>query len=629
MDKKENGSIEKNTENGTMEMEKKENGSIEKNTENGTMEIEKAVDHNDESKINYRGWKAMPFIIGNETFEKLGAIGTLANLLIYLTSVFNMKSIKAATIINVFNGTTNFGTMVGAYLCDTYFGRYKTLGFATFTSFLVLLLYCYQGLQVIQLTAAIPKLHPHHCGAESSTCDGPTAGQMAFLYAGFGLMIIGAGGVRPCNLAFGADQFNPKTESGKKGINSFFNWYFFTFTFAQMVSLTLIIYVQSNVSWAIGLAIPALLMLIACALFFMGSKIYVKVKATGSPMTSVAQVIVVAIKKRRLKQPDQPWLSLFSYVPSTSINSKLPYTDQFRCIDKAAILTPEDQINQDGSPANPWRLCSLQQVEEMKCVLRVLPIWAAAIVYHVAIVQQNTLVVFQAQQTDRRIGNHFKIPAASYTVFLMLSMTLWIPIYDRIIVPFLQKLTGKEGGITLLQRISIGIVLSIITMLVSGFVEERRRTIALTRPTLGVEPRKGAISSMSGMVLVPQLALAGLAEAFAAIGQVEFYYKQFPENMRSIAGSLFFCGLAGSSYVSSLLITVVHQTTEGSATGNWLPEDLNKGKLDYFYYMIAALGFLNLIYFLVCARWYQYKGTGSDTVIEAGGDTKQSDKTLV
>lgn len=153
---------------------------------------------------------------------------------------------------------------------------------------------------------------------------------MAFLLTGFGLMVVGAGGVRPCNLAFGADQFNPKTESGKKGINSFFNWYFFTFTFAQMISVTLIVYVQANVSWAIGLAIPAILMLIACILFFSGSKIYVKVKANGSPLNSVAQVIVVAIKKRRLKPVEQPWLSLFNYTSPKSINAKLPYTDQFR-----------------------------------------------------------------------------------------------------------------------------------------------------------------------------------------------------------------------------------------------------------------------------------------------------------
>ena len=131
-------------------------------------------------RLIYRGWKVMPFIIGkqplahiaqkmkgfqasfplfrllqfqamdeilfliifimisgNETFEKLGTIGTLSNLLIYLTTVFNMKSITAATIITVFNGTANLGTLFGAYLCDSYFGRYKTLGFSTIASFLV------------------------------------------------------------------------------------------------------------------------------------------------------------------------------------------------------------------------------------------------------------------------------------------------------------------------------------------------------------------------------------------------------------------------------------------------------------------------------------------------------------
>ncbi|XVF09160.1 hypothetical protein REPUB_Repub07fG0067600 [Reevesia pubescens] len=445
-------------------------------------------------------------------------------------------------------------------------------------------------------------------------------------------MIVGAGGVRPCNLAFGVDQFNPKTESGKRGIDSFFNWYFFTFTFAQMISLTLIVYIQSNVSWAIGLGIPAILMLIACVVYFVGSKIYVKVKASGSPMTSVAQVIVVAIKKRKLKSVEQPWLSLFKYVPPKSINSKLPYTDQFRFLDKAAIITPQDQINPDGSPADPWRLCSMQQVEEVKCLFRVLPIWASQIIYCVTLVQLHTYAVFQAVQSDRRLGNgNFKIPAATYVVFMMFSMTIFIPVYDRVIVPFLRRIRGKEGGITILQRVGIGIFLSVVCMLVSGMVEEHRRTIALTKPTLGVAPRKGAISSMSASWLIPQFILGGLTEAFASIGLVEFYYKQFPENMKSIAGSLFYCGLAGSSYVSSLLILIVHRTTNGAATGNWLPEDLNKGRLDYFYYMIVGLGVLNMGYFLLCSRWYKYKGN-SDTIeleLEVNGDKKHSDKPLV
>ena len=184
---------------------------------------------------------------------------------------------------------------------------------------------------IITLTAAVHKLHPPHCGTpETGVCIGPTAGQMSFLACGFGLLVIGAGGIRPCNLAFGADQFNPKTESGKRGISSFFNWYYFTFTFSMMVSLTIIVYVQSDVSWSLGLAIPAFLMFISCALFFMGTKIYVKVKPEGSPLKDVAQVIVAAMKKRRLELPDQPCLSLFNHIPPNSINSKLPHTDQFR-----------------------------------------------------------------------------------------------------------------------------------------------------------------------------------------------------------------------------------------------------------------------------------------------------------
>ncbi|KAL0355905.1 UNVERIFIED_CONTAM: protein NRT1/ PTR FAMILY 2.11 [Sesamum radiatum] len=560
---------------------------------------EKIVENDDEVEINYRGIKAMPFIIGNETFEKLGAIGTLANLQVYLTTVFNMTRINGTMLLNVFNGTTNFATLIGAYLCDTYFGRYKTLGFGSFASFL--------GLLVIMLTAAFKNLHPPHCGPEDTQCVGPTPWQMTFLLTGFGLMVLGAGAIRPCNLAFGADQFNPNTESGKRGIDSFFNWYFFTLTFAQMVSVTLVVYVQSDVSWPIGLAIPTIFMLISCFLFFMGTKIYVIVKPEGSPLTSIAQVVTVAIKKRRLKPPQHPSLSLFSYTPLKSINSKLPHTEQFRFLDKAAIATAGDGIKPDGSVANPWRLCSMQQVEEVKCVLRVIPIWAAAILYHVGEKQQY--IVFQAMQSNRHVGTtSFQIPPATYNIFAMLTLTIWVPIYDRMIVPFLRRITGKQGGITVLQRMGIGIFLTIIESLVAGLVEAKRRGMAISRPMEGIHAKRGDISSMSALWLVPQLFLGGLAEAFCSIGQVEFFYKQFPENMRSIAGSFFFCGMAVANYVNGFLISVVHRATEGSSTGNWLPEDLNKGRLDYFYYLVAALCVLNFCYFLVCAKWYRYKG---------------------
>ncbi|XP_009798933.1 protein NRT1/ PTR FAMILY 2.10-like isoform X1 [Nicotiana sylvestris] len=551
--------------------------------------------------MRYRGIRAMPFIIGNETFEKLGTIGSSSNLLVYLTSIFHLKTITATNIINIFNGTCNFGTLLGAFLSDTYFGRYRTLGFASVSSFL--------GMLVLTLSAAISRMHPPVCGnQEAASCVGPTTKQMTFLLIGFGLLVIGSSGIRPCNLAFGADQFDPNTAPGRKGISSFFNWYYFSLTFAMMVSLTVIVYVQSNISWSLGLAIPTIMMFLSCALLFAGTKIYVRMVPKGSPLSSVEQVFVAAFKKRHLQLAEQPCVALFNYVSSDSLNSKLCYTDQFRFLNKAAIRTPEDEINSDGSAADPWRLCSIQQVEEVKCLLRVVPIWVAGTVYYVSVVQQQNYVIFQAFQSNRQLGhNHFRIPPASFIVFPFLCISIWLPIYDRILLPWLRKFTRKEDGITLLQKMGIGMFISIITMIISAIVEDRRRSLALTRPTLGITQGKGAISSLSGLWLIPQMTLSGLTEALTLFSESEFFYKQCPENMRSIAGSFLFVGMAGSSYLSSLFSSVVHKTS------NWLAEDLNKGRLDYFFYLIAVLQILNLGYFLLCAKWYKYKEAGSNT----------------
>ncbi|XP_019152314.1 PREDICTED: protein NRT1/ PTR FAMILY 2.11-like [Ipomoea nil] len=313
----------------------------------------------------------------------------------------------------------------------------------------------------------------------------------------------------------------------------------------------------------------------------------------GSPFKSVAQVLVAAFKKRRLDLP-QHSLSLFHHAPSNSLNSRLPFTNQFRCLSKAAIIrTAEDAIKEDGAAENPWRLCSVQQVEEVKCLLKILPIWGAGVIYYISVVQAQNFVVFQAIQSDRRLGGAtFQIPPASFIVFAMLSITIWLPIYDRLILPILRKHTNKEDGITLLQKMGIGIFLSVITMVASAIVETRRRTLAA----------ENEVSSMSALWLIPQMALSGLSEAFALIGENEFFYRQCPENMRSIAASFLFVGLAGSSYLSSFLTSVVHRTT------GWLAQDLNQGRLDYFYHVVAALEMINLIYFLACAKWYKYKG---------------------
>ena len=173
----------------------------------------------------------------------------------------------------------------------------------------------------LALTAAVPALHP-------GTLQEPTSAQLGFLVSALGLLVVGAGGIRPCNLAFGADQFDSGTDSGRKGISSFFNLYYVTFTASVMVAATAIVYVQSNVSWAVGLGIPAVLMLLSCTFFFAGSSIYVKVMPEGSPFTGIARVMAAAARKSRLKDNG----AVFFDPPEVagSLNVRLSRTAQFR-----------------------------------------------------------------------------------------------------------------------------------------------------------------------------------------------------------------------------------------------------------------------------------------------------------
>lgn len=276
-----------------------------------------------------------------------------------------------------------------------------------------------------------------------------------------------------------------------------------------------------------------------------------------------------------------------------------------RFFDKAAIITDNDVLNSDGCPTNKWRLCSIQEVEEVKCLVRITPVWASGIISLTSITQSGTFLVSQALNMDRHLGPKFQIPAGSINVISMITIGFWLPFYDRFLVPSLRKITKHEGGITLLQRIGIGIVFSIIAMVVAGFIEKERRISANLHITQLHHHQK----PMSVFWLAPQLILLGLCEAFNIIGQIEFFNRQFPEHMRSIANSLFSVSFAGASYFSSILITIVHRVTGTRHKPDWLTSDINVGRIDYFYFLIAGIGVINLLYFLYVSRRYHYKGS--------------------
>lgn len=271
-----------------------------------------------------------------------------------------------------------------------------------------------------------------------------------------------------------------------------------------------------------------------------------------------------------------------------------------RCLDKAAVITDAEMNSGDFS--DPWRICTVTQVEELKILIRMFPIWATGIVFSAVYAQMSTMFVEQGTMMDRAVGS-FTIPAASLSTFDVISVIFWVPVYDRVIVPIARRFTGKERGFSELQRMGIGLFLSVLCMSAAAVVEINRLQLAKELDLVD----KQVPVPINIFWQVPQYFLLGAAEIFTFIGQLEFFYDQSPDAMRSLCSALSLLTTSLGNYLSSLILTIVtYFTTKGGNPG-WIPDNLNKGHLDYFFWLLAGLSFLNMLFYVVCAKKYKQK----------------------
>ncbi|KAK8692568.1 hypothetical protein V6N13_076025 [Hibiscus sabdariffa] len=211
--------------------------------------------------------------------------------------------------------------------------------------------------------------------------------------------------------------------------------------------------------------------------------------------------------------------------------------------------------------------------------------------------QMNTTFVLQGNTMDQHMGPNFKIPSASLSLFNNLGVIFCAPFYDKISVPFARKFTGNERGFTTLQRIGIGLVLSIFAVLSAGILEVVRLRIVQKNNYYDLES-----IPMSIFWQVPGYFLVGCAEVFTFIGQIEFFYDQAPDAMRSLCSALSLTTVALGNYLSTVLVTAVTKITTQDGKLGWIPDNLNMGHLDYFFWLLAILSLLNFIVYLWIAR---------------------------
>ncbi|XP_062030515.1 protein NRT1/ PTR FAMILY 6.3 [Rosa rugosa] len=544
------------------------------------------------------GWTSATMILGGEACERLTTLGIAVNLVTYLTDTMHLGNATSANTVTNFLGTSFMLCLLGGFVADTFLGRYLTIAiFATVQA---------TGVTILTISTVVPSLRPPKCTAGSDTHCSPASGkQLMVLYMALYLTALGTGGLKSSVSGFGSDQFDDSNKVERKQMTNFFNWFFFFISIGSLAAVTILVYIEDNLGRQWGYGICACAIVIGLVVFLSGTRRYRFKKLVGSPLTQIAAVFVAAWKKRKMELPSD--LSLLYNIDDIDDGQKkkqkqiLPHSKQFRFLDKAAIKIPES-ASSTTMIMNKWSLSTLTDIEEVKMIIRMLPIWATTILFWTVYAQMTTFSVSQATSMDRKIGSSFQIPPASLTVFFVGSILLTVPVYDRIIVPVARKLLKNPQGLTPLQRIGVGLVLSIFAMVAAALTELKRLRAARSH---GLTDDPTAEIPLSVFWLVPQFFFVGSGEAFTYIGQLDFFLRECPKGMKTMSTGLFLSTLSLGFFFSSLLVTIVHKVTGDRKP--WLADNLNQGKLYDFYWLLAILSALNMLIYLVCAKWYVYK----------------------
>ncbi|XP_030952072.1 protein NRT1/ PTR FAMILY 5.10-like [Quercus lobata] len=535
-------------------------------------------------RTNTGGWRSAYFIIGVEVAERFAYYGISANLITYLTGPLGQSTATAAENVNVWSGTASLLPLLGAFLADSFLGRYRTIVVASLIYIL--------GLGLLTMSAMLPSLStPDYIDANKIMLRSTCQLQVILFFLSLYLVAVGKGGHKPCVQAFGADQFDGLDPEECKAKSSFFNWWYFGICGGAAVTNLVTCYIQENLSWGLGFGIPCILMVAALGVFLLGTRTYrYSVKGDEkSPFLRIGRVFVAAVKNWRTTPSP--------IIIEEETHATLPHhsSEQFKFLNKA-LLSP------DGSKEE-GKVCSFSNIEEAKTVLRLVPIWVTSLGYAVVYAQISTFFTKQGATMDRTIFPGFEIPAASLQSFVNLSIILVIPLYDRIFVPIARAFTRNHSGITMLQRIGIGMLFSAICIVVAALVEMKRLKIAKEYELVD---RPDVTIPMSAWWLLPQYVLSGIADVFTVIGLQEFFYDQVPIELRSVGLALYLSIFGVGNFLSGFLVSIIEEVTGRDSKNSWFADNLNRAHLDYFYWVLAGLSAIALAAYVYFAKSYIY-----------------------
>ncbi|GAB4832028.1 hypothetical protein Ancab_006046 [Ancistrocladus abbreviatus] len=531
-------------------------------------------------------WKAAALLVGYEAFERMAYYGVASNLVVYLTTKLDEDTVSSTINVNYWSGLVWITPIFGAYIADTYLGRFWTFTIASLVYII--------GMILLTMAVSLKSLKP---SCVNQFCSKASSFQIAFFYVALYIIAIGAGGTKPNISTFGADQFDEFNPHEKQLKAAFFNWWIFGCYTGSFIAHSALVYIQDNLSWGVGYGIATVGLAMSLIFFYIGTPIYrhKQRKANYSPAGEIVKVITTAIGNRKLQIPKQiPQLhELEPQYYLSSGKEQIHHTANFRFLDKAAII--------EGSSRAP---CTVTQVQKTKLLIGMTVIWFTLLVPSAFWAEKETIFIKQGTTMDCNLGSSFRVPPASLSSIRDLFVVVASPFYDLYFVPFMRQRTSNPRGITILQRLGIGSAIQVVAIAMAYFVELRRLYIIKVDRITGAED----IVPMSIVWQLPQYVVMGLSDVFLSTGMLEFFYDQSPKDMQSLGTTFFTSAVGVGSFLHSFLVKLVDYVSRKVNDGkSWIGNNLNDSHLDCYFIFLLVLGTLNFGAFFWASNAYIYK----------------------
>ncbi|XP_058729305.1 protein NRT1/ PTR FAMILY 7.3-like isoform X2 [Vicia villosa] len=240
-------------------------------------------------KARTGGWKSASLLLVNQGLIALAFSGVEANLVLFAKLVLKQTNVEAASTFSIWMGTTYFFSLIGAFLSDSYLGRYLTC--------IIFQLVFIIGLVMLSLSTHFFFLKPHGCELKEVLCESDIQNQFPLFYISIYLIALGSGVSDPALPTLGADQFDEEEPNEQRSKTLIYGYFYVALNLGSLIAETVLAYIAITGHWVMGFWICTCCAGVSFVVLLSGTLRYRHYKSFENPFSKLTQVVMSFLRK--------------------------------------------------------------------------------------------------------------------------------------------------------------------------------------------------------------------------------------------------------------------------------------------------------------------------------------------